>query len=377
MTEDSEPRIALSDTELREVLQAGILAPSADNHHRVRFARGEGGTLEIIATGIAGWDEQPHRQLLDLLASGAIVENIALRSLEFGRALQVQWFPDPRRRELTARLHWVAAREPRDALAQAIASRQTHRGFYRRVPLPPSGLERMRAASASIPGAALVWLDTAASRTAALRAIRLAEGERFKRRELHAELFGAIRFDVGWTDSAEDGLPPATLAVEPPLRAAFTQLRRWPLMRALNWVGASQALALRSAYLPAMLAPHLGVITSLSHPTDRPQREEGGDDFRRHDVQAGRAMQRAWLAACAEGFAFQPFAAPTALVRQRSGAGWVDAEGQIRLAKIVGGTVPAQTRAAIFFRVGSARPMPCATERPPLAQFLNGNGGAS
>ena len=367
----SEAAIALSETELREVLQAGILAPSADNHHRVRFERLEGGNLEMTATGTADWNEQPHRQLLDLLASGAIVENIALRSLEFGRALQVQWFPDPLRRELTASLHWVAARTPPDPLAQAIASRQTHRGFYRRAPLSPTGLERMHAAAASNPGAELVWLDTAARRTAALHAIRLAEAERFKRRALHAELFGAIRFDVGWSETAENGLPPATLAVEPPLRAVFAQLRRWPLMRALNWVGASQALAMRSAYLPAMLAPHLGAIVSLAPPLDRPQDENRGDDLRHQDAQAGRALQRAWLAASAEGFAFQPFAAATALIRQRAGAGWVDADAQIRLTEIIAGIPLGQGRPAIFFRVGSARPMPCATKRPPLSRFLN------
>ena len=371
MTPMPEAEVALSEAELCEVLQAGILAPSADNHHRVRFQRLKGGRLEILATGIDGWNEQPHRQLLDLLASGAIVENIALRSLEFGHTLKVQWFPDPLRRESTARLHWVAARTPPDPLAQAIASRQTHRGFYRRAPLSPTGLERMRAAAASGPGAALVWLDSAAGRTAALRAIRLAEAERFRRRALHAELFGAIRFDVGWSESAEDGLPPATLAVEPPLRAAFAQLRRWPLMRALNLVGASKALAIRSAYLPAMLAPHLGAIVSLAHPRTSPHHEESSDELRFHDAQAGRALQRAWLAASVEGFAFQPFAAVTALIRQRAGAGWVDADAQIRLAEIIAGIPLGQRRPAIFFRVGSARPMPCVTGRPPLSHFLN------
>ena len=375
MTPVPEAEGSPSEAELREVLQAGILAPSADNYHRVRFERLTGGGLEIIATGTAGWNEQPHRQFLDLLASGAIVENIALRSLELGRALQVHWFPDPLRRESTARLHWVTARTPPDPLAQAIASRQTHRGFYRRAPLSPAGLERMRTAAASSPDAALVWLDSAATRTPALRAIRLAEAERFRRRALHAELFGAIRFDVGWSTSAEEGLPPATLAVEPPLRAAFAQLRRWPLMRALNLVGASQALAVRSAYLPAMLAPHLGAIVSRVHPPRSAQREEGEDDHRLHDVQAGRALQRAWLAASAEGFAFQPFAAVTALIRPRAGAGWVDADAQARLAEITAGIPLGQGRLAIFFRVGAAGPMPCATGRPPLSRFLDLVGG--
>lgn len=365
-----EPGIVLTAAELHAVLQAGVLAPSADNRHRIRFERVKGGGIELVATGTGGWDEQPHRQMLDLIASGAIVENIALRSLEFGRALQVRWFPDPLRRELTARLHWRAARTPPDPLAQAIASRQTHRGFYRRAPLSTTGLERMRTASASSDGVALVWLDKPATRAAALRAIRLAEAERFKRRALHAELFGAIRFDIGWHDSAEEGLPPATLAVEPPLRAAFAQLRRWPLMRALNLAGAAQALAMRSAYLPAMLAPHLGAIVRVAA-SSGPSQDASDNDPRYGDAQAGRALQRAWLAATSEGFAFQPFAAATALLRQHAGAGWVDAAAQIRLAGLVAGALPTSGRAVIFFRVGSARPMPCATGRPALFGFFD------
>lgn len=366
----AEPEVSLSDAELREVLHAGILAPSADNHHRVWFERRVGGAVDILATATAGWDEQPHRQWLDLIASGAIVENIALRSLELGRALQVQWFPDPFRRELTARLNWVNARTRPDPLAKAIASRHTHRGFYRRAPLSPDALERMRTSASSGPGAALVWLDKPASRAAALHAIRLAEAERFRRRALHAELFGAIRFDISWAESAEEGLPPATLAVEPPLRAAFAQLRRWPLMRALNWLGASQALAMRSAYLPAMLAPHLGAIV-LPEPAIGPQSDGSTGDARCGAAQVGQALQRAWLTAAAEGFAFQPFAAATALIRQRAGDGWVDKEAQVRLAKLVAEIPPGNGRAAILFRVGSAPAMPYSTSRPPLARFTN------
>ncbi|MBC8056874.1 MAG: hypothetical protein H7Y61_09880 [Rhizobiales bacterium] len=141
-------------------------------------------------------------------------------------------------------------------------------------------------------------------------------------------------------------------------------------MRALNLAGAAQALAMRSAYLPAMLAPHLGAIVRVAA-SSGPSQDASDNDPRYGDAQAGRALQRAWLAATSEGFAFQPFAAATALLRQHAGAGWVDAAAQIRLAGLVAGALPTSGRAVIFFRVGSARPMPCATGRPALFGFFD------
>ncbi len=64
---------------------------------------------------------------------------------------------------------------------------------------------------APIPGTELLWLDTAERRRKALQLIRWAEAERFRNPTLHEELFGSIRFDVGWHATAPEGLPPGSL----------------------------------------------------------------------------------------------------------------------------------------------------------------------
>ena len=227
------------------LLQAGMRAPSADNRHTLRFAW-RGDTQLVLSTHAPSWAELPHRRLLAPMGYDAVLENLRLRSLEFGLALHEQLFPDPAEPHRIAELQWTATSQSADPLSAHIEARHTNRRFYQRRRLTLATLEHLNAAALRVPGTQLRWLDAPAERRAVLRAIRLAETERFKQPELHRELFSAVRFDVGWKDSADVGLPPAALEVEAPMRAPFAALRYWPVMRGMSWLGAqAQGLALQ------------------------------------------------------------------------------------------------------------------------------------
>ena len=344
---------------LRRILEAGIRAPSAENRHYLRLRPCPDG-VALISTDVATWADRPHRRLLALLSYGAVVENMALRSADLGWALEPAWVPAPGRPELIAALAWHAAPPRADPLAAAIDARHTNRRFYRREALPTSALDRLAAAAAALPGCRVLWLDDGPRRREALHVLRIAESERFRRRALHEELFGAVRFEVGWQRSTPEGLPPGALEVEPPMRPGFAALRHWPLMRAAGALGAPLLLGLRAAWLPCRLAPHLGVVLS-----------DGPPD--RLELDAGRALERTWLAATALELAFQPMAAPIALERQLPGGGWVSSAVRERLGagleQIAAGT---GARPCMFFRLGRAAPPSVATQRQPLEAYEAG-----
>ncbi len=343
---------------LHAILRAGVLAPSADNRHRLRFDVADG-VVHLVGTDVSTWPGQPHRQMLALLALGAVIENMALRSAQFGLAMKVTHWPACQQLDCVAELHWEASTLHADPLALAIESRHTNRRFYQRSALPPSTINALSTAAASSPGAQVRWLDTGRTRTLALRALRIAETERFRRQSLHQELFEAVRFDVGWQDSAEEGLPPATLQIERPMRGPFSLLRRWPLMRAACGLGAHHLLGLRAAYFPCAVAPHIGLMLA------------GATSERLAAVQAGRSFQRLWLAAAQAGLALQPMAAATALVRQAPGAGWVSAESKAELARVLHLLCPEpQLHAYLLFRLGRAQPPAAMTTRPALEHYL-------
>ncbi len=348
------------DARTRTILQAGLRAPSAENRHFLRFVPRGDGSVCLEATGTERWGDEPHQKLLAHLSYGAVIENMRLRALALGLAQQVEWTPPGGGRQGIACLHWVPTSRAADPLAHVIEQRHTNRAFFDRKPVAADALQRIAAAAAAVPGAQLRWMREPAPRRAALRAIRIAETERFRRRKLHHEMFSGLRFDIGWQRSSDEGLPPATLAIEPPLRLPFAALRHWPVMRTLSWLGMHHGLGLRAGYLPSALAPQVGLVTVAR-----------GDSAERDALTAGQALQRVWLAATVEGLAFQPMAAAIAACLMRPGDGWVSPRAQAALRPLLEEAAGDTARAPwMFFRLGHAAPPKVVTGRAALERHL-------
>lgn len=346
------------DETLRQLLASGILAPSAENRHYLRFEVCSDG-VDLIATDQASWAAQSHRRLLALLSYGAVIENLALRSVQLGHSMTATLLTDPSRPDRMASLTWTATTALPDPLCHAISVRHTNRRFYRRHLLAAKTLVRLSAAAQSVPGADVLWLDDVPARSLALQAIRLAETERFRQRALHDELFGAVRFDLGWHASADEWLPPGALEIELPMRLPFAWLRHWSIMRIANRFGLHAALGLRAGYLPCALAPHIGLIVADPQGTDCAA------------LQAGRAFQRLWLAATALGLSLQPMAAATALACQTAGEGWVSASVRSRLRHLLDDLSRGHdAQPFMLFRLGQAKEPTVVTGRMPLHHYM-------
>jgi hypothetical protein len=279
------------------ILGAGIAAPSADNSQPWRFAW-SGDTLDLRIDADRSGHVSDTRYVLSDLAAGACLENMVIHARSLGIAADVQTFPSDDDRLWVARISWhrdPACDQP-EPLAGAIERRHTDRSFPWRGPITPETQTRLDAQARLIPGQRLCWPRTPDEKKNALDVIRRAEALRFRSPTLHAELFSSIRFGAGWHASCEEGLPPAALAVEPPVRPVFQLMRRPAVMTALNRVGAASALGWRSAWLPIRLSPALCLLVIPS--------------TTRLDVLAGgRALQRVWLQATLDGLSVQPYAA--------------------------------------------------------------------
>jgi hypothetical protein len=345
----------------RAVVAAALCAPWADNRPALRFEWRDG-ALDWLLDDTRDGADLPHRRWLALVACGAALESARLRAASLGLQLEHAATPDPARPALVARSRIgtrIDAAATELELAAQIERRCTNRRFYRREPLAPAA----EAAIAGAAGASWRWLEGGA-RQRALAALRLAEAERFRRPRLHQELFDAIRFDVGWSATATQGLPPGALEIERLLRGPFAALRYPRLMRVLTALGVPAALGLRAADLPCRLAPRLALIAG--------EAAQDGDDAARVALGAGRALQRGWLAATAHGVALQPFAAAGALLRQRAGDGWVSAGTQQRLRELLAETSSAGGPHAVhlFVRLGHAKPPTVVTGRASVDSVL-------
>lgn len=345
---------------LHQILSAGVQAPSAENQHDFWLEVGSQ-SVTLHATDYASWPMRPDRKMLALLSFGAVLENITLRAQAMGFSTQASWQFDSSR---VLDLSWQPATPVLDPLEGAIPTRHTNRRFYQSSPVESEVLARITAAAQSVSGAALHWLANGPQRKLALSLIRIAETERFRRRGLHHEMFSAIRFEQGWEGTVLQGLPPAALEVELPMRWPFAWLRHWGVMRAADVLGAHWALGLRSGYVLCAGAPQIGLLML-----------NAANDDTAH-MQAGRTLERLWLAAEHHGLALQPMAAATVLVQQKSGPDWVSAATQKRLSKGLQvlsaqlGENGSGARPCMLFRLGRAPAPTARAGRPALDHFL-------
>ena len=340
-----------------DILRAGIAAPSADNSQPWRFAW-SGDDLDVrIDAGRSGGVSDT-RYVLSDLAAGACLENMLIRAQSLGYVADLQSFPRPEDALHVARLRWRrdAACDQAEPLAAAIERRHTDRHFPWRGPITDDTQARLNAQAELIPGQRLWWPRTPDARKAALNVIRQAEALRFGSPMLHAELFSSIRFGAGWQGACEEGLAPATLAVEAPMRPVFSMLRRPALMTLFNRLGAASILGWRSAWLPIRLSPGLCLLVIPS-------------TTRADVLAAGRALQRVWLQATLEGLSVQPYAAAGVL-----SLGFVPIEpafqrplSHLRAAL---GELSAPGHGLVFLRLGHARSTPrVRSGRRALASF--------
>ena len=348
---------ALDEQTKTDILRAGIAAPSADNSQPWRFTWC-GDDLDLRIDAERSGDVSDTRYVLSDLAAGASLENMIVRGRSLGYSVDLQIFPRQEDELWVARTHW--RRDPEcdssEPLAAAIDERHTDRRFPWRGPITIDVQTRLSAEVERLPGLGLWWPRTPRERSAALSVIRQAETLRFRSRKLHAELFSSIRFSAGWRGTCEEGLAPATLAVEAPMRPIFQAMRRPGLMTMFNRLGAASILGLRSAWLPIRLSPGLCLIVTPSKT--------------RSDVLAGgRALQRVWLQATLEGLSVQPYAAAGVL-----GLGFVPIETAFeqplsRLRSALG-DLCGTGYGLVFLRLGYARSAPRARSgRRELASF--------
>lgn len=285
----------LTPEQFHGLLQSAIQAPSADNRHPIHFQLGDQ-CIQVLHARTE-WGGLGYKRVLDLLSLGALAENLSIAASRFDMGTDIALLPDPGRPDLALQINLLPGAAQTDPLWQAIPLRHTNRQIRFRGPvLSEDEQAQLAEAIRPQPACQLHWLDTAPARKQALALMRRAEAERFHNPLLHEELFSAIRFDVGWHNTCEEGLPPGALGVEPPLRGLFSLLRHWPVMRMANRVGAHHLLGWRSCYLPCRLAPHLGVLTVKNTDTASV-------------FAAGRAFQRLWLTATRQGRVLQPMPA--------------------------------------------------------------------
>lgn len=299
----------LSASEVRAIVEHGILAPSGGNCQPWRFVFRDGHLVFLH-------DIERSRSLLDFqntasyLAFGAVVENMSLAAAAVGRACHVRLFPHPENPLFVCEATFSPSSSCHDQpdLLEHVPLRVTNRKLGKRVPLRDRDASALRRA-AECTSAHLELLQGADELEEIGSILGAGDRVRLLSKVMHGEMMAEVRWSREEVEATRDGLDVVTLELSKADLAAMRLISSWPAMKALGRFGGGVALE-KPARKSIAAASAVGLITV-----------EGTSP--ESWFQGGRAMQRVWLAATACGLAFQPMTAITYLFArlQKGGEG--------------------------------------------------------
>lgn len=284
--------------ELEQLVKAGAAAPSVGNVQPWQFLWQHRRLLlfhdPLRSASI--WDPDHLQALIGL---GACLENIVLQGHAMGLEVAARPFPVPGKAHLIASISFrdtpFPGAEPHvmDHLAAQIAGRCTNRKLVARQPVAPEAASLLQAAAATGRGCRLHWADHQEQ----LQAVAQLCGEAERLRTLdphgHREYF---RDQLRWTPETaagtKDGVDLRTLELPPAGIAALQVASDRRAMDLIGQWGTGKSLG-QLAALPAMTASALALLTCA---------EQTPAAF----LEAGRTLERIWLAATAQGLSVHP-----------------------------------------------------------------------
>jgi len=274
-----------------KILEAGVQAPSGSNSQPWKF-RVSGGKISVWML-----PERDHRILNfknrgTLVASGALIENIVIAASHFGLTSSINLLPDENKVNLVARISLRGGNTNPDPLFGSIWKRATNRKPYELKKLTKEQKRKLLAVAGAIKvnNVYLAFVDGADDIKALGRAASANEVVMFENKELHSLLFQ----EIVWTENEEkekkSGLYLKTMELKPPQQISLKfVMRHWPVMKVLNAIGVAKGIAKgnEAGYSAASL--YGGVLCG-----------ENDVDF----INAGRVVERVWLAATSMGLSF-------------------------------------------------------------------------
>jgi nitroreductase len=353
------------DSTLEQILELARWAPSGDNTQPWRF--------EILDTRrliVHGRDTRDHC-VYDLdghpsqMSLGALLETMAIAASTFGLETQVARRPEAPEARPTFIVDFVPAPQlEADPLANFILPRSVQRRPLSRRPLTTA--EKAALTATLLPGFGVTWLE-GRQRLAAARLMYRNAKLRLTMPEAHQTHQAVIEWNARYS---EDRMPDQALGVD----AMTAKLMRW-IMRDWRrveffntWLAGTVAPRLQMDLIPGLACAAHFVLTA-------PHRPQRIDDY----VAAGRAMQRFWLTATAQGLQLQPELTPLIFSRYvREGRVFSGAPGMqqraaelARQGELLVGRQAWET--AVFMgRIGAGEPAVARSIRKPLNQLLIG-----
>ncbi len=280
---------------IKQIIAAGIAAPSADNSQPWLY-KYQNNRIELHIDKTRSGKLSDSRFLLSDIAIGCVAENMLIQAKHLGLKGTLTFFPEGEKNTplYPLSIDFSPTSKKDDITQNSIYERHTDRSFPWRKPLTESQRHDITQSISAISDTTLIW-PTKSLRKKTLKALFIAESLRFSDQDFHQELFSSIDFNLDWKQNSIEQLAPASLNVERIAQPIFKACRNWKFMKFMNLIGGSAMFGFRSALLPNLLSADLCILSTQT--TNRPG-----------IVNLGRALQRVWLTATSNQINLHPFA---------------------------------------------------------------------
>ena len=281
----------IPEIDLQQILNAGTQAPSGDNAQPWEFKVRDDA---LLLYNVPGKDTSlfNHAQTSNLIAIGAVLENISVKSLSLGYKASIVLFPDKKNDELVAEIAF-APTDKQAGTSEYIPKRCTNRKKYFAKTIPDNVITELESCG-SYNNAYLKVVHAEQARSSLAQIVSLGEKIALENKNIHDFLYTHITWNKR-EDSVHHGFFIKTFELAPPQLLIFSLLQNWNILQFLNKFGIAD------------------FISSDTEQTYRTSAAFGSICIRGNDrvdiVEAGIVLERVWLLATKYGLSMQPLTA--------------------------------------------------------------------
>jgi hypothetical protein len=277
-------------SDIEKIIKDGCLAPSGENCQPWKFVVKED-TIRVYNLPEADKSLYNSKQKGTYVAHGALIENMVLSAAQSGYAAVVELFPSSNEPDLVSVLVLKKATPKSDALYPYLEKRCTNRKDFNGAKLSDDQ-KIMLIAAADAGAGELRLVDDEASLKKLGNALAVNEKVIFENKLLHDFFYGHILWKENEQDKA-GGFYVKTLEFLPHQLKGVELFKNWVVLKIMNkLVGASKMIVKENAEKYAKSGTLAAIVMN----------GDANKDF----VNAGRAVQRTWLAAARLGLSAHP-----------------------------------------------------------------------
>jgi hypothetical protein len=293
------PGKAIPENRLDKIIDAALAAPSAGNNQPWKWVFSKG-ILFLFHDKYRSWSWGDYFEMGAHMALGAALENADLQAKALGVAARIDLFPLKDKRELIAAIHFtefgVTIDKTAIDAAQHLFTRHTNRKLDKRQLLNPGFFKQLQAVAGQFKNVNIYYTENEAELDELSEIIAECDKVRLLNEMGHEEFYHEIKWSREEAEQTKDGVELASVDITQGETAGFKVAGDWKAVKLLaDWDKGDAFKKLSTKAVKSASAIIVFTIPEFTH---------------EQLIEAGRAVQRAWIFADQRGVSVHPMLSP-------------------------------------------------------------------